>query len=52
MFIINCIVFFLFNVIYKECMFIINFIGYFGCKYIIVDEKGYKDYIEIIEIVK
>ena len=48
----NCIVPPLPNATYKERMFTTNSTGYPGCKHITADEKGHKDYTEIIETAK
>ena len=48
----NCIVPPLPNATYKERMFTTNSTGYPGCKHIAADEKGHKDYTEIIETAK
>ena len=48
----NCIVPPLPNATYKERMFTTNSTGYPGCKHIAADEKGHKDYTEIIEAAK
>lgn len=48
----NCIVPPLPNSTYKERMFTTNSTGYPGCKHIPADEKGHKDYSEIIEIAR
>ncbi len=48
----NCIVPPLPDAEYKERMFTTNATGYPGCKYIIPDEDGKKDFSEIIEIAK
>lgn len=48
----NCIVPPLNSATYKERMFTSNSTGYPGCKYIETDEKGHKDYSEVIELAK
>ena len=48
----NCIVPPLNNSNYKERIFTSNSTGYPGCKYIISDENGHKDYSEVISLAK
>ena len=48
----NCIVPPLNSATYKERMFTSNSTGYPGCKYIETNEKGHKDYSEVIELAK